>query len=38
MLLIGLFATAVLAFAGAVARADNSQTPIVTGCPAGYES
>jgi hypothetical protein len=37
MVLVGLLAAAVLAFAGGTARADNSQTPNVTGCPAGYE-
>jgi hypothetical protein len=37
MVLVGLLAAAVLAFAGGAARADNSQTPNVTGCPAGYE-
>jgi len=37
MVLVGLLAAALLAFAGGTARADNSQTPNITGCPAGYE-
>jgi hypothetical protein len=37
MVLVGLLVAAVLAFAGGAARADNSQTPNVTGCPGGYE-
>lgn len=37
MVLVGLLAAAALALAGGTARADTSQTPNVTGCPAGYE-
>ena len=36
-LLVGLFIAAVAAFACGTVRADVSQTPNATGCPAGYE-
>ena len=36
-LLVALLTAAVLSALSAAAQADTSQTPVVTGCPAGYE-
>lgn len=36
-LLVALLTAAVLSALAAAANADTSQTPVVTGCPAGYD-